>query len=276
MNQILIIAENELIAGIRNRWTHIFAAIFAILVSGISYFGLSVSGYSGVMQDFSRTTLSLLNLVLYLVPLMSLVIGVLSFSSDTRINELIYSQPVNRCEVFIGKFIGLAFVIFSATSFGFGISGIFILTKVGSEGMFRFLIFVLLSNLLGLAFIGVSALISSIIRQRNRAFGVSIFVWFIFLILYDLIIIGVTTLMRGRTAGIFAMISLFGNPVDIVRVSSLITLNSPEIFGPAGAAFVRFFGGEKAAIFILFLDLIIWIAGTVLISIKIFSRRDIN
>ena len=48
-----------------------------------------MSGYTGSMQDFSRTTLSLLNLVLYIIPLVSLVIGVISFSSDGRFNELI-------------------------------------------------------------------------------------------------------------------------------------------------------------------------------------------
>ena len=71
MRRIVIIAESEIIASIRGRWTHIFALIFAVLVSGISYFGLSASGYSGTMQDFSRTTLSLLNLVLYIIPLIS-------------------------------------------------------------------------------------------------------------------------------------------------------------------------------------------------------------
>ena len=73
-NAIYTIAESEVIVGVRNKWTHIFTLIFTILVLGISYFGFSASGYTGSMLDFSRTTLSLLNLVLYSIPLVSHVI----------------------------------------------------------------------------------------------------------------------------------------------------------------------------------------------------------
>jgi len=144
-NSIYTIAESEIIIGVRNKWTHIFTIIFTILVLGISYFGLTASGYTGSMQDFSRTTLSLLNLVLYIIPLISLIIGVMSFSGDGRLNELIFAQPLNRWEIYLGKLLGLLVVIFTSTSLGFGISGFIILMRVGSDGVFRYLVFVLLS-----------------------------------------------------------------------------------------------------------------------------------
>lgn len=275
-NPIYTIAESEIIMGVRNKWTHIFTVIFTVLVLGISYFGLTASGYTGSMQDFSRTTLSLLNLVLYIIPLISLVIGVMSFSGDGRLNELIFAQPLNRWEIYIGKLFGLLIVIFTSTSFGFGISGFIILIRVGSEGVFRYLVFVLLSNLLAFVFIGISSLISAIAKQRGRAFGISVLVWFTFLIFYDLVIIGVTTLLKGKIAATFAMLSLLGNPVDIVRVLSLITLNQPEIFGPAGATFLKFLGGSLQAYIVLILDLVLWFIVSVFLSIKIFSKQDIT
>ncbi len=275
-NAILTVAETEVITSVRNKWTHIFTAIFTVLVLGISYFGLTASGYTGSMQDFSRTTLSLLNLILYIIPLVSLVIGVMSFSGDGRLNEILYSQPLNRWEVQSGKLLGLLIVIFSATALGFGISGLIILMRVGAEGVFKYLVFVLLSNLLGFVFVGISAFVSAIARQRARAFGISILVWFIFLIFYDLVIIGATTFLKGKIAATFAMVSLLGNPVDIVRVLSLITLNSPEIFGPAGAAFLKFMGGSLQTYLILTADLILWLFATSFLSIKIFSKQDIS
>ncbi|CUS78053.1 Cu-processing system permease protein [Candidatus Kryptonium thompsonii] len=275
-NAIYTIAETEVIVGVRNKWTHIFTLIFTILVLGISYFGLSASGYTGSMQDFSRTTLSLLNLVLYIIPLVSLVIGVISFSSDGRFNELIFAQPLNRWEIYIGKLLGLMIIIFSSMALGFGISGFIILFRVGSEGVFRYFVFVLLSNLLAFIFLGISAFISALAKQRGRAFGISILVWFTFLIFYDLVIIGATTLLRGKLAAKFAMISLLGNPVDIVRVLSLITLNSPEIFGPAGAAFLKFLGGSLQAYVVLILVLLLWFIFSVFLAVKIFSKQDIT
>ncbi|MEN3038517.1 MAG: ABC transporter permease subunit [Candidatus Kryptonium sp.] len=273
---IYTIAETEVIISVRNKWTHIFAIIFTILILGISYFGLSASGYKGSMQDFSRTTLSLLNLVLYLIPLASLIVGVMSFSGDGRSNELIFSQPLDRWEIQVGKLLGLLVVIFTSTSLGFGISGFIILMRVGSEGVFKYLVFVLLSNLLGFVFIGISALISVLAKQRGRAFGLSVLVWFLFLIFYDLVVIGATTFLKGKVAATFAMISLLGNPVDIVRVLSLITLNTPEIFGPAGAAFLKFLGGSIPTYIVLIFDLILWFALSVFLSIKILSKQDIS
>ncbi len=276
-NSIYTIAEAEIIESVRNKWTYIFTIIFAILILGISYFGLSASGYTASFQDFSRTTLSLLNLVLYLIPLVSLVIGVVGFSGDGRLNELLFSQPLNRWEIYIGKLLGLLVVLFSSTALGFSISGLIILSRVGSEGVLKYLVFVLLSNILGFVFVSISGLISIISKQRGKALGISVFIWFLFLIFYDLVIIGVTTtFLKGKIAATFAMVSLLGNPVDIVRVLSLITLNSPEIFGPAGAAFLKFLGGSLKTYFILILDLLLWFAVTTYLSIKILSKQDIS
>jgi len=275
-NAIYAIAETEVISSVRNKWTHIFTFIFTILVLGISYFGLSASGYTASFQDFSRTTLSLLNLVLYLIPLVSLVVGVVSFSGEGRANELIFSQPLNRWEIYIGKLIGLLVVLFSSTALGFSISGIIILNRVGSEGVFKYLVFVLLSNILGFVFIGISSLISIVSRQRGKALGISVLVWFLFLIFYDLVVIGATTFLKGKVATAFVVISLFLNPVDIVRVLSLITLNSPEIFGPAGAGLLKFLGGSLKTYLFLILDLLLWFVATTFFSIKILSKQDIS
>lgn len=183
---------------------------------------------------------------------------------------------MDRWEIQVGKLLGLLVVIFTSTSLGFGISGFIILMRVGSEGVFKYLVFVLLSNLLGFVFIGISALISVLAKQRGRVFGLSVLVWFLFLIFYDLVVIGATTFLKGKVAATFAMISLLGNPVDIVRVLSLITLNTPEIFGPAGAAFLKFLGGSIPTYIVLIFDLILWFALSVFLSIKILSKQDIS
>ncbi len=78
---IFDIAKQELIINVRNRWTLIFAIVFGALVVSISYFGMMAEGFAG-MQNFTRTSASILNLVLYLVPLVALIMGTLSFTGD--------------------------------------------------------------------------------------------------------------------------------------------------------------------------------------------------
>lgn len=103
---ILAIAKEELTINIRNKWTIIFAVVFGLLVVSISYFGTMAEGFSG-MQDFTRTSASILNLVLYVVPLVALTMGTLSFTGDKGSTELLYSQPISRAEVLVGKFVGV-------------------------------------------------------------------------------------------------------------------------------------------------------------------------
>jgi len=105
-NAIRAIARQELIINIRNRWTIVFAAAFGVLVIAISFFGLVTAGAIG-FQGFQRTSASLLNLVLYIIPLVAMTMGTLSFSSEKSASELLFSQPVTRTEILLGKLAGL-------------------------------------------------------------------------------------------------------------------------------------------------------------------------
>src|SRR5581483_7779904 len=103
---IVTIARQELLINIRNKWTVIFACVFGVLVLAISYFGMLTAGAIG-FQSFARTSASLLNLVLYLVPLVALTMGTLSFTSEKSLNEMLFAQPVTRAEILLGKLAGL-------------------------------------------------------------------------------------------------------------------------------------------------------------------------
>lgn len=273
-NAILTIARQELVINIRNRWTLVFAGVFGILVLTISYFGLVTGGAVG-FQGFARTSASLLNMVLYIVPLVALTMGTLSFTNEKTGSELLFSQPVTRGEILLGKFLGLFASTLTATMVGFGIAGIIIAVKAGTEGSSRYPLFVGFSLLLALIFLSLSALTSALFRRQSKAFGAALLVWFFFVLFYDLLVIGATFLFRERTANVFIFASLFGNPVDMVRVGSLMMLNGKEIFGAGGAALLRFLGGETWAMFSLILALSIWIVVPLLGAHRLLKHQDI-
>ncbi len=241
-NAVKTIARQELIINIRNRWTLIFAGAFGVLVLAISYFGLVTGGAIG-FQGFARTSASLLNLVLYIVPLVALTMGTLSFTSEKSASELLFSQPVTRGEILLGKLSGLFASIATATVAGFGLAGAIIAVKAGAQGATRYPVFVALSLLLALVFLSLAAWVSALCQRKAKAFGIALFLWFFFVLFYDLIVIGGTFLMKERAANQFIFASLFGNPVDMVRVASLLALDGKEIFGAAGAALTRMLGG---------------------------------
>jgi Cu-processing system permease protein len=273
-NAITTIARQELVINIRNRWTIVFAGVFGVLVLAISYFGLATGGMVG-FQGFSRTSASLVNIVLYLVPLVALVMGTLSFTSEKSAGELLFSQPVTRTEILMGKFVGLFVSILTATLVGFGLAGIVIAANAGAEGSLRYPALVGFSLLLALIFLSLSAAISALCRRKSKAFGVALFVWFFFVLFYDLLFIGVTFLVSERTANNLIFGSLFGNPVDMVRVASLMTLNGKDIFGTAGAALLKFLGGETLSLALLLVALFLWIVLPLLIAQRLLRQQDI-
>jgi Cu-processing system permease protein len=274
MNAITTIARQELIINIRNRWTLIFAVAFSVLVLAISYFGLVTAGAIG-FQGFARTSASLLNLVLYIVPLVALTMGTLSFTSEKSLNEMLFAQPVTRAEILLGKLAGLFASIFTATLIGFGVGGMIIAAKAGTDGALRYPLFVAFALLLALVFLSLSALIAALCRRQTKAFGVALFIWFFYVLFYDLLVIGATFLMKERVANKFIFASLFGNPVDIVRVATLIALDGKEVFGAAGAALLRFLGGGTASITLLVAVLVAWIFIPLFFSQRVLEHQDI-
>ena len=268
------IARQELLVNIRNKWTVIFAGVFGLLIVGISYIGIMAEGFSG-MQNFTRTSASMLNLVLYIVPLVALIMGTLSFTSDRGTTELLFSQPVFRSEVLLGKILGLFYSLSLSMLVGFLVAGGIILSVTGEEGMLQYGIFVLLSLLLALVFLVIAVVIATANKRKSRSFGIALFAWFFFVLFYDLIVLGISLFFKGQTANYILFLSLFGNPVDMVRVASLIILDNVSIFGAAGAALLRFLGGSVLSVVLLVSALVLWIGIPLAFSRHLLNKQDI-
>ena len=268
------IARQELTINIRNKWTLIFAVVFGALVVSISYFGIVAEGYSG-RQSFPRTAAMLLNLVLYIVPLVALTMGTLSFTGDKGSTELLFSQPLLRSEVVFGKLLGVFASIAISTLVGFTLAGTIIVTQNGEEGLLRYAAFVVLSLALSFVFLSIAVLASTFSKRKSKAFGIALFLWFFFVLFYDLLALGAAALLKGQTATVVLFLSLFGNPVDMVRVATLIILDNVTIFGAAGAAMLRFLGGHTASVFLLAAGLIVWSCVPLLLSARMMKHQDI-
>lgn len=274
LSVMFTIAKQEFTINVRNKWIVIFSLVFGALVVSISYFGMLAEGFSG-MQNFTRTSASLLNLVLYIIPLVSLTMGTLSFTGDKGSTELLFSQPVTRNEVVTGKLFGLFLAIAAATVIGFAAAGVIVAAGNGPEGLLQYSVFVFLSLALSLVFLSLSATVATMNRRKSKAFGISLFLWFFFVLFYDLLAIGGTLFLKGQSANTFLFLSLFGNPVDMVRVATLISLDNVTIFGAAGAAMLRFLGGAEMSIGLLVCGLIGWIFLPMGITNRILKKQDI-
>lgn len=271
---VAVIARHELRIVLRNRWIALYAAVFAGLTFAVSYFGLVLIEFTG-FQEFHRTAVSLLNLVLYLVPLAAMLMAVQSFRPEGGATEQLFAEPVTAGEIVLGKFAGLSAAHTLAIVGGFSFTGVLIALKVGTRGLSSYLVLIGFSSLVGLAFLAIASMLAIATRRSTRTYAVVLVVWFLSVLIFDLLIIGLSFVLPHAWANRAALAGAFLNPVDATRVATLLAVAGKEVFGAAGAQLVRALGGTTPAIVLLAAALAAWVVWPVAAAIRLLSRQDV-
>jgi Cu-processing system permease protein len=269
-------ARQELLLAVRSRWTQIFAAVFAVLSLAVAASGYVLSGGHGV-QDFARTAASLVQIVLLLVPVTALLLGVVALAPDRGAAELLYSQPVARHTILLGRMAGLLLALTAAQAIGFGAAGLVVFWQSGDEGLGGFALLVLCSFALTAIFLGLAAWIATgaTAGRRSRAVAQALVVWFVTAVLFDVAALGLASLLRSGAASRLLVAAVLVNPVDAVRTAALLGLEGAGAFGAASLAFFRITGGTAAAAALLVLSMAVWLAVPTALAVRRLERTDI-
>ncbi len=235
------IAAEEYRRALESRWLFGFSGLLVALILGLSFFGLAQSREVGY-QGFARVTLSLMNLVLFMVLLTGLMLGVASITGGSGTLPLLLAQPVRRSEVFLGKFLGLAAAITMAQAVGFGAGGAVVAFNAGADQVRGFLALTALSMLLGWLTIAAAMFLAVLWPDRLKATAAALGLWLLMVVAYDLAVLGVSAVLRGVSLQSVLFPALILNPVDMTRVLVTLATGSGALFGPTYAVLVRFFG----------------------------------
>jgi Cu-processing system permease protein len=274
MNAILIIAGKEIRDGLRNRWVMAITALLALFALTLAFLGAAPTGAVRV-GALTVTVVSLSSLSIFLLPLVALLL-----SFDAIVGEmaggtlgLLLAYPVARWQVVIGKFLGHSAILALATTIGYGCAGAAIAASAGSNGGWGgFSLLIASSVLLGAAFIAIGYVISVTVGDRAAAAGFAIGVWLVFVLIYDMALLGALVADQGRllSAQIVNWLLLF-NPADAYRMLNLGATSGARMFsGMAGlASDLRYSPAVMAA------ALGLWTAVPLGIAIVLFQRRQI-
>jgi len=271
-----LFAREELVLALRSRWTQIFAVVFGVLSFGVAGAGYVLSGGHGV-QDFARTAVSLVQLVLLLVPLTALLIGVLSLAPERGAAELLFSQPVARRTILLGKLLGLFQALAAAQAVGFGATGAVIYSHAGPEGLGGFLLLVLASLITTAVFLGIAALLAAgaVGRRRTRALALALVVWFVAVVLFDLAALGAASVLPSGTASRVLIVATIVNPVGAVRTGTLLATSGTAAFGAASLALLRFTGGAWGAGLALGASVLFWLVVPATLAVRRLQGADV-
>ena len=270
--RIRVVAAEEYRRALETRWLFGFTALFAALVLGLSWFGLAQAREIG-FQGFARTTLSLMNLVLLIVPLCGLLLGVTSLSGGGETLSLLLAQPVGRGEVLLGKYLGLGAALTVAQALGFGVGGVVVAFNAGAGQVAGFLSLTALSMVLGWLHLATALCIGAIWPDRLKAMSIALLLWLLLVVAYDLVVLGATTILSGVSLQTVLFPALLVNPVDLARVLITISVGSGALFGPTSAVLVKMFGpgqGVLLGIAVLAIETAVPLA----IAARVFRRRD--
>jgi Cu-processing system permease protein len=275
LSPVALCARQELVLAARSRWTQIFAAVFGALALAVAASGYVLSGGGG-LEDYARTATSLASLVILLVPVTALVIGILSLSSDRGATEILFSQPVSRRAILIGRLLGLFVALAAAQAIGLGGAGLVIFWRAGSSGLSAYGILFAGSLATTAIFLAIAAVLASGgALRRSRALAIALIVWFGTVILFDVAVLAGATMLRSGPASRLLVTAVLVNPADAVRTAILLGIQGPTAFGSASLALLRFTRGPVGAALLLGASTLFWILAPLALAVRRIEHADL-
>jgi len=125
-------------------------------------------------------------------------------------------------------------------------------------------------------FISLSTLVSVLVRGRTRALVITLLLWVFFVLFYDLIVFSISYyVVNERYLRTMLYFSLLVNPIDIIRVLTLMIIGGEAALGPAGAGLIRQFGGVWSGISLSAALILVWNIVPLAVATYVFRKRDV-
>ncbi|MEO6520608.1 MAG: ABC transporter permease subunit [Mucilaginibacter sp.] len=253
-----IIIKYVLLDLLRNKTVLVYTFILAILAVSV----LSMSGNS------SKGLLSLLNITLLFVPIISMLFATIYFFNSVEFTELLLAHPIKRKTMILAEYAGVAFALSIAYLAGVGLPVIFLNYSIASLTL-------LISGLfLTLIFTALALLVFVLFKDKTKGIGAAIITVLFFTLLFDGLLLSFIYSFSDYPIDkpLLGLISL--NPVDLARIFVLLQLDVAVMMGYSGALFKAFMGSIIGSIYTLGC-MAVWISIPLLVSVRKFNKKDL-
>lgn len=262
MNTTVRVLKYELHNVARSRAVLAYAVVLFLLTDVLFRFG----------GEGARVVISLLNVVLLLVPLVSVVFGTMYVYGAREFTELLLAQPVARRSLFAGLYLGLALPLTGAFLLGVGLP--FVIHAPPDAALWGALAMLLSAGLLlTLVFTAVAVLLAIVFDDRAKGLGGAILIWLGCAVLYDGVVLLLITMFRHYPLERPVLALTLLNPVDLGRVLLLLQFDTAALMGYTGAVFEKFFGTAVGKVTVLGV-LVVQAAVPLLVASGVFRRKD--
>ncbi|MFB2728891.1 ABC transporter permease [Shewanella mangrovisoli] len=274
---IQAVAVKEFKDNLRNRWLGLMAGILLILSLCVSFMGSAVSG-TVVLLASAQIFSGLVTLAVFILPLGAILLSYDSFVGERESGTLLLllTYPLARWHLVCGKLLGHAYVMISACVMGFGATALLLLAFVEEHSRHALAIgFIhLISSgiLLSLVFVLLGYCVSLCVREKAKALGVLLLLWFVLVLVYDLVLLtALVSLAELFNRQLFNLLILI-NPTDLFRALNLLANPADTLSAKSCLALIAQTG---MGIPLLYALLAAWLGLLGLLASWIFTRQEV-
>lgn len=243
---------------LKNKIILLYTLILAVL--SWSVFSLEDNSTKGL--------LTLLNMVLIAVPLMSIIFATIYLYNSSEFIELLLSQPVKRARIWRSLFFGLVLSLSLALVVGIGIP-LWIYAPPETA-----IVMLLSAIFISCVFVSLAFLSSMITRDKAKGIGIAILLWLFFAILFDGLVLFLLFQLADYPIEKMMVFVAASNPVDLARILILLQMDVSAMMGYTGAVFRSFFGSSNGML-LSFSILLLWTFVPFRISLSKFKKKDL-
>lgn len=219
-------------------------------------------------ENSSKAMLSLMNIVLIVLPLVSLVFTTIHYYNSYEFIELMSSQPMSRTRILLSEFAGVAISLISAFLIGVGLP---VVIYAPDEIGFSLL---LTGVSLTMVFISLAFFASVRARDKARGIGSALLLWFYFTLIYDGLILLIIFNLSDYPLEKATLLLISLNPIDIARIFVTLKMDISALMGVTSALYKDFFGSGTGILFTIGI-MILWTIIPLWLAVRKFNQKDL-
>jgi Cu-processing system permease protein len=235
---------------------------YAIMLALLSWSSFTLE------DNAAKGVLTLLNIILLTVPLVSVLFATIYVYNSNEFIELLASHPVNRGMIWKALFTGLSLSLSLAFLIGTGLPVLIFAPLKTAITMIVAGVFITI------IFVAIAFLSSILSRDKAKGIGIAILLWLYFALLFDGLILFILFQFADYPIEKLAVTLSALSPIDLCRIVILMQLDVSAMMGYTGAVFQKVFGSGWGLIITLLL-LTLWMAIPFYISLYKFKRKNL-
>jgi len=238
-----------------------------VLAYTLFLFVISISLFR-MEENNGKAMLSLLNIILIVVPLISMVFSTIHYYNSYEFIELMLAQPLSRTRIILSEYSGVALSLISAFFIGVGVP--VLIFSPDSTG----LAMIFTGCGLTLVFTSIAFWASVKARDKARGIGFALLLWFYFALIYDGLILLILFTFSDYPLEKLTLVLSALNPVDLGRIFIMLKMDVSALMGYTGALYQDFFGSFRGMLFTTVI-MLLWVIIPLFGATRTFNKKDL-